>query len=482
MKLPACSLWGGYKGNGVHSFYLKEETGKYYYQGINFYLCIMFKAFRKYIQQENLFDPSDKILLTISGGIDSVVMLELFHRAGYEFGIVHVNFQLRGEESDGDAKLVEGLAEKYSVPFYRTVFDTAGYASKNKLSTQMAARELRYQYFEEIRKAHGYKYIATAHHQDDQVETLFINLLRGTGISGLRGILPKQNHLVRPLLFAKREEIFAFLQKHKLVYREDSSNASVKYLRNKIRHCLLPVLKEIDGNCQDMLAANMKRFAGSEQIYKRHIENVRDELQTVKGNKKYIEIEKLKTYKPLATYLYELLKSYGFLFSQAEDLVQSLGHESGKLFESETHELLKDRDFLIIRKRLNNKDFSEIEVFENDTDICFPICLKMENFLRDAGFKIPVSPQIAALDFDRLKFPLSIRKWEKGDYFYPLGSRFKKKLSDFFIDRKFNLFEKEEVFLLCSGEDIVWIIGHQIDNRFKITDQTKSVFQMQNVS
>ncbi len=436
----------------------------------------MLEAFKSYIQKNKLFNPTDKILLTVSGGMDSVVMLELFYQAGFNFGVAHVNFKLRAEESDGDEQFVEGLAKKYNASFYVASFDTEAYAKQKKLSTQMAARELRYQYFEEIRLVHIYQYIATAHHKDDQVETLFINLLRGTGISGLRGILPKQNVLIRPLLFAKREEIVKFQIEQKLPFREDSSNASDKYLRNKIRHKLMPTLENLDENYLELLNANMQRFGESEQIYKQHIDLVRGEVQSKKSGMHYFSIEKLKKYSPLVTYLFELLKSYGFLFSQTEDIVQTLNQESGKLFFSETHELLKDRDYLIIREKQDDQAEIKIEIEESAGSIDSPVYLKFEKLKRNKNFAIPVKNTIAALDYSKLKFPLIIRNWEEGDVFCPLGSKFKKKLSDFFIDRKFNLFEKENTYLLCSGEKIVWVIGHQLDDRYKITDNTQNVF------
>lgn len=436
----------------------------------------MFEAFKSYINKEKLFEPSDKVLLTVSGGMDSVVMLDLFHQAGFNFGIAHVNFKLRGEESDADQQFVEGLAKKYNCPLYVTSFNTKEFAKQNKLSTQMAARELRYQFFEEIRQEHNYEFIATAHHIDDQVETLFINLLRGTGISGLRGILPKQNVLIRPLLFAKREEIEKYRVKKNLTYREDSSNASDNYLRNKIRHKLMPVLEDLDANYLDLLNANMKRFGESEQIYKQHIELVRGELQSEKSGRIYISIDKLKAYSPIVTYLFELLKPFGFLFSQSEDIVQTLDHESGKHFFSETHELLKDRRYLIIRDRQAAQMKPKLEISESIESIESPISLRFKKLSLMDYFVMPTHNNIGALDYAKLKFPLTIRKWEEGDVFCPLGSKFKKKLSNFFIDRKFNLFEKEDAFLLCSGDDIVWIIGHQLDDRYKITDKTKEIY------
>ncbi len=441
----------------------------------------MLEAFKSYIESKQLFSGHDRILLAVSGGIDSVVMTDLFHKAGYDFGIAHVNFKLRGEESDVDQKFVEALANTYNVSFYVSVYDTKTYAKEHHLSTQMAARELRYRFFQNICEKHQYNYIATAHHKNDQFETFFINLLRGTGISGLRGIKAKQNNIIRPLLFADRKTIEQFQQSEQLKFREDSSNASDKYLRNKIRHQLAPVLKDIDPKYLDTINANMLRFGESEEIYKQHITELRSELFEKRKHYIYISIDKLKSFNPRVTYTYELIKNWNFSFAIAEDIVRSLDHETGKIFTSETHELLKDRDHLIIRKK-EYKSFTPVLINEDDLSVNNGINLKLEHILRNDEFQVSKENHIIELDKNKLSFPLTIRKWEQGDYFYPLGSKFKKKLSDYFIDQKFSLFEKEDVFLLCTGTDIVWIIEHQIDDHFKVTPQTKEILRIERQS
>lgn len=439
----------------------------------------MLEDFKSFIESEKLFGSREKILLAVSGGIDSVVMLNLFYQSKFKFGIAHVNFKLRGKESDEDECFVKTIAEEYKVPCHSISFDTKPYAQQNKLSIQMAARELRYQFFEKIRKEQDYQHIATAHHLNDQIETLFINLLRKTGISGLRGMLPKQNFLIRPLLFAKKKDIVNYQKKHNLSFREDLSNFSNKYLRNKIRNQLLPVFEEFDKNYLDLLFENMIHLRESEQIYHQQIDTIRQNVQVDRPEKICLFINRLKKYFPLNTYLFELIKPYGFSYSQAKDIVRSLVGESGKMFYSNTHELLKDRNCLIIRKKHAEKIASNVNIDQFTESIVSPVKLKFSKATKNKKFTISSKNTIATLDFSKLKFPLYIRKWEKGDVFYPLGCDYKKKLSDFFIDRKVNLFEKQNTYLLCSNQDIVWIIGHQIDNRFKITNETTHIYRIE---
>lgn len=435
----------------------------------------MLQSFQSYIQKENLFLSSDKILLTVSGGIDSMLMCELFHKAGFKFGIAHYNFQLRAEESDGDETFVATLAEKYNIPFHSTTFKTSAFAIKNKLSIQIAARQLRYLWFEEIREHFNYKYIATAHHQDDSIETFFINLIRGTGISGLHGILPKQGNIIRPLLFTTKNEIEGYSKQHKLKYREDSSNASDKYVRNKIRHHIIPVLKELNSSLESTINNNIQHLRDVELIYKNDIENKRSKIVKKEKNNVFISIEKLKKLKPLSTYLYEFLKPYNFNASTVDEIISAIDGVSGKQFLSASHRLVKDRKFLIIEKL--KVESLKLKVEENQNDASTDdLRLKFSKFSKTSNFKLSTSNLTAALDFDKLEFPLEIRKWKKGDVFYPLGMKGKKKLSDFFIDKKLSVNQKENTWLLTSTGDIVWIIGQRIDERFRITDKTKKIY------
>jgi tRNA(Ile)-lysidine synthase len=441
----------------------------------------MLNAFTKYIQQEKLFSAKDKILLAVSGGIDSVVLCEMFHKAGFKFGIAHCNFGLRADESDGDEAFVEALAEKYDVSFHATAFDTSAFAKKNKLSIQAAARELRYQWFENIRENFNYKFIATAHHSDDSIETFFINLIRGTGISGLHGILPKQGNIIRPMLFTNKEKITSFTKKSKLKYREDSSNASDKYVRNKLRHKIIPELKKINPSIESAIAQNIKHLRDVELIYKKAIESERKIINKENEDRKIIPISSLKKLKPLSPYLFEFLYPLGFNSSVIEKIILSLDNTSGKQFFSETHRLIKDRSELIIERIRETKE-ELILISQDQKELrSAEFRLKFKAFKADQNKKIKMTAGTANLDYDKLFFPLEIRKWQKGDVFYPLGMKGKKKLSDLFIDKKLSLDQKENIRILTSEGKIVWVIGMRLDDRFKITDKTKKIYCVEQV-
>jgi tRNA(Ile)-lysidine synthase len=430
----------------------------------------------EYIKQEDLFNTKDRILLTVSGGVDSVVLCDLFHATGISFGIAHCNFQLRADESSSDEAFVKELAAQYNVPIHHTCFDTEAYAKKNKASIQVAARELRYEWFEKIRAAHSYNYIATAHHQGDVIETFFINLIRGTGISGLRSIVPKQGSIIRPLLFATKKDILAYAEKNKIAYREDSSNASDKYLRNQIRHHLIPVLNELSPLAETSIMHSIENLREAELIYKKAMDNVRTKLCTVRGDEIRISIIELKKLDPVATYLYELLKPYGYNAAKATDIVNAFSAESGKQFLSLTHRLVKDRDFLILEPLITSEVSEEYVIEKNQTEVKIPGSpLQLHFQFTTPKQHISTAASAAAIDLDKLHFPLTIRKWKSGDSFHPLGMKGKKKLSDFFIDKKLSLIEKENTWLLCSGEKIVWIIGMRLDERFKVNEKTQRV-------
>jgi len=439
----------------------------------------MLKKFKDFIFQESLFENDDKILLTVSGGPDSVVLCELFYRAKYNFGIAHCNFHLRGKESDEDEIFVRDLSKKYKVQFYVKHFNTKKYAKDNHISIEMAARDLRYNWFFELLKKEKYKYIATGHHLDDQIETFFINIIRGTGIAGLHGIISKQNNIIRPLLFAYRNDIEAFLKKNNIPFRTDSTNNSVKFMRNKFRNLILPQLYQINKNYKKTIINDIKRLKDAEFIYKTKINEVKKNILIKEGKNILIPIEKLKELNPLRTYLFEFLSSYNFNFSTVEDIISRLDDISGKQFFSSSHRLIKDREYLIISELDKKSEANAIEFFinENDLFINTPVSLKFKKLIYNKDFIISKDKFIACFDKDKLKFPLQIRKWKKGDYFYPFGMNKKKKLSDFFIDEKFSLLEKEKIWLLCSDNDIVWIIGKRIDNRFRIRNNTKNIFQ-----
>ncbi len=438
----------------------------------------MIERFQAFILDKKLFDKGDKVLLAVSGGTDSVVMADLFSECGYDFGIAHCNFKLRGEESDRDELFVKDLAKRKGVDFYTKEFDTRGFAEKNKLSIQMAARQLRYDWFDLLAGQGGYPCYASAHHLDDQIETFFINLFRGTGISGLHGIKPKQGKLIRPLLFARRSEIENFAAKNGIAFREDSSNKKTDYLRNNIRHNLIPVLQGIKPGFPDVMEQNIVRFSQAGEIYRNEIETQKKRVLQKENKEVKINVQRLEKLKPLEAYLYEFLVPYGFSMANTKDIVESLKSGPGRRFFSNSHILVRDREYLIIREKGNGKSNREyrIELSENFTS--GPLKLKLEKFEQYPGFSFAKNEKTASLDFDKLTFPLILRKWEKGDSFFPLGMNNKKLLSDFFTDNKFSLFEKGDVWLLTSDNKVAWIIGHRIDNRFKVDKTTKSILRI----
>ena len=439
----------------------------------------MLQAFREYIKSAGLFNTSDRILLAVSGGVDSVVMVRLFKEAGFNFAIAHVNFGLRNKESDEDEAFVKNLGEQANVPVFIRHFDTKQYAASQKVSIQMAAHDLRYAWFDEILSEHNYNYVATAHHLDDQAETFFINVLRGTGISGMHGILPRQGKIIRPLMFTTREKIMSYANTHKLKWREDRSNKSRKYLRNKLRLDVLSELYKINPFFSHKLNESIMHLRDVEAIYNNHIAGVTADLVQHKPEGVLISIDWIYEYEPHDTYLFELLKPYDFSYPVVKEIVHSLDTFSGKVFYSPTHRLLRDRENFIIQplSDINAGSFPD-ETFlvpRIESHIEYPVCLCMHE--TDNISELPMGKSsIACLDADKLQFPLKLRKWEKGDWFIPLGLKGKKKLSDFFINQKLSLADKEKTWLLLSGNDIVWVIGKRIDNRFRITPQTKNAY------
>lgn len=439
----------------------------------------MLQLFKDFIKDEKMFKSTDKILLAVSGGIDSVVMVKLFHEAEMNFGIAHSNFGLRIKDSDDDEQFVKELALEYKVPFYSTHFETKKYADSRKISIQMAARDLRYNWFAQLCTEHGYAYTATAHHLDDQVETFFINLLRGTGIGGLHGILTNNNGIIRPLMFATRHMISEYAANKNLIWREDKSNSSRKYLRNKLRLDIIPEFVKLDKDFSKKLNQTIHHLRDVEKVYHNHMSGVSADLVENTADGAIISIDWIYEYEPHDTYLFEILKPYNFKFSVIKEIVRSLDTMSGKVFYSNTHRLLRDRENFIIQ------DLSKINTSSEKTDSFFiethvthietPVCLCMQH--TDRISELPIGKNsIACLDVEKLTFPLMLRKWQKGDRFFPLGLKGSKKISDFLIDQKISVAEKEKIWLLLSDDEIVWVIGKRIDNRFRITPTTQHAY------
>jgi len=433
--------------------------------------------FLDYIHSQALFKENDGILLAVSGGMDSMVMLDLFIGAGIDIGIAHCNFSLRGNESNGDADFVRLFAHENEIPYHEKSFDTLVFARQHNYSVQEAARELRYKWFENTVEHENYKYYATAHHFDDQIETFFINLFRGTGVKGLRGILAKNGKCIRPLLFATREEIAKYAKERQLPYREDSSNRSDKYLRNRIRHHIIPALKSTKADFKTSFERTFTLLSGTEKFLHTEISNLKKELFFYDGDQVSIPINKLKKLQNIEFYLYELLKSYEFSEDTISKIPQTLNKTSGKVFLSKTHQLLVDRLDIIISPLNENKGETFL-IEASQTELKEPVKLIMQSFAKNRNSVIDPDQNVAQIDFEKLVFPLKLRKWEEGDYFLPFGMHGKKKVSDYFVDQKFSLVEKQKTWLLLSGENIVWIVGHRIDNRFKLDKQTKTIFKV----
>ena len=438
----------------------------------------MIPSFVSFLTQHQLFTKSDRILLAVSGGIDSVVMAELFHKAGYKFGIAHCNFSLRGKESDEDENFVRRISERYKVPFFLKKFETSEHSTSMGISVQMAARELRYQWFEEIRSSQLFDYIATAHHLDDQAETFLINLVRGTGISGLHGILPKQGVILRPLLFAFRNEITAYAGKNHLKYREDSSNLEDKYIRNKIRLRVIPLLEEINPEFRRTLTSGIKILRGWEETGRKEIDRTIAGLVKHEKDKIIIDLRALKTCRPVELYAWEILSPYGFNSSVIAGILDSMNRSSGSIFLSPGYRAVKDRAKLIIQQSLTRAGESGRMISADNKIINKPLKLRFSVLDNSRDATIPGGREFASLDLEKLTFPLELRRWRHGDSFHPYGMKGSKKLSDLLIDEKVSLPDKENTWVLCSAGKIAWVIGYRIDQRFRITQKTNHIYRI----
>lgn len=437
----------------------------------------MLEDFINFVQKENLFRADEKILVAVSGGMDSMVLSKLFSMAKFNFGIAHVNFSLRGEESLADEVFVKKWAKTLKVPYYSIVFDTKAFAEKEKLSIQVAARMLRYAWFEEIRVAEGYAYIATAHQAMDQAETVLINLSRGTGIAGFHGIPVKNGHVIRPMAFASQDDLFDFVVAQKLTWREDSSNESTKYVRNFIRHEIIPKFEEINPQFEQSVLETSRKIQGIEAWMREEMDLWRSQhvRSDVAGNT-FVNLGDSVAITAKMRVLYEaFLKEFDFTYGQMDQLLGLSADKVGQLFESPTHVINHDRGQWVISRK-SQHDFRPILVQEEDEEVLVG-SQTMEIFVEENGpnYSVSTSPKVACVDADALTFPLEIRKYQEGDWFCPLGMNTKKLISDFLTDRKVPLLMKKETYLLLSKGSVVWVIGHRIDNRFKVSDKTETV-------
>lgn len=431
----------------------------------------MKEQFLRHVGKSALFSRSDKILLAVSGGLDSMVMLDLFVAAGFTVGVAHVNFQLRGSESDEDTRLVETVCREKNIPCFIARVDTKKYASENNLSTQVAARELRYTWFQEVMEQNGYTKLATAHHRNDNLETLLLNIARG---AELKTIPERNDYIVRPLLSFTREELERYAKENALNWRDDSSNASDVYPRNFIRHHIIPKLKELNNSLEESVGRTIDHLSLLRESFASSLEKVKAAVVRHDGERVVVSKQFEKQSRYPALLLFELIKSYGFNASQCTDIVEVLHGEPGKRFLSPGYALIVDRDDLIISKHEKLWEATTIREHEQEAvlgswmlSIEHPSTIELEN-----------DNFVAWLDGDLIQFPLTWRTWQPGDYFYPLGMNHKKKLSDFLIDLKISRTHKDYVTVLESGGEIVWVVGYRIDNRFRITPKTKAAIKV----
>ena len=432
----------------------------------------MQKKFDKYIRENNLFTKKDKVLLAFSGGVDSVALCVLLKQGGYDFGLAHCNFQLRGKESDADAAFAEKVADFLEVPLHLKNFTTKKIAAERKESIQIAARHLRYTWFRELSQDEDYACIATAHHLNDSIETVFFNFSRGCGIRGMHGILPKKGDLVRPLSFATKLEILNFAEKYELTWREDTSNASEKYVRNRIRKHIVPEFEKLNDGFLQSANQTINRLRDAEKLVDFALLTIKKEVYAERGRKVFIDFEKLRSYPAAKTVLFELIKPFGFNGAQIEQLFRSDFTQSGKLFPSSTHKMLSGRTHLII-KPLEEDSIDNISVSESDKTYSLPEGSLRVEIAAEIPTDFPRDKNVTWLNTEKLTFPLTLRRWRRGDAFQPLGMKGKsRKLSDFMTDIKLSRFEKEEIWLLTSEEKICWVVGRRADERFKITKKT----------
>lgn len=438
----------------------------------------MLREFKSHIEKHFPFLWDSKAIVACSGGVDSVVLAHLCINCGLEIGLAHCNFKLRNEESDGDENFVKNLGDEFRVPVFVSQFEAENYGKVKQLSIQMAARELRYDWFQTLIKEDGYDYVLTAHQADDNLETFFINLARGSGVEGLTGIPSKNGSYVRPLLPFSRKNILLFAEQNGIVWREDSSNKHTKYLRNKLRHEVIPALKQVYPGLLHNFKKTIGHLEDSKQLIHLTIAHLRETLFEVDDKEPEtirIAVKKLKALQDPKVYIYHLLKDYGF--SAWDDILKLLVGQTGKKVVSSKYRLIRDRDYLLLAPNPVEDEVQYYQIFEDETAIIVPgSTLKFKKV--DAMEKTDQGPGVIYIDPDTITYPLQVRKWNQGDYFYPFGMKGKKKLSKFFKDEKLSLLDKEKVWILCSENRVVWVVGYRSDDRFKVTSKTQKVLKI----
>ena len=412
-----------------------------------------------------------KILLAVSGGVDSMVLMDFFEKANFNFAIIHCNFCLRGEESDADQDFIKMIANSRNIEFFTKKFDTKAYAKKNKISIQMSARDLRYAWFQKICQNYNFDFIATAHHMNDSVETVLINLIRGTGIAGLSGIKEIEHNIIRPMLHLKKEDLIHYAKEHNIKYREDSSNKDNKYIRNKIRNQILPLMKEINPSIISSIGHTISKIGAVGNMYDSYILDKKAKLIIKYDDQYKINIDLLLKETSAKQLLYEFISSFGFYDLDA--VFSSLSSNSGREFFNNKFYMIKDRNELIISKHIINNTIlinSNTRIIKKPFNIEFSVHLSSDCSINNKP------PSTMFIDYKKLEFPLLIRPWKDGDRFIPLGMKGSKKISDYFIDNKYSLIEKKKARVLISNNKVVCIIGDRLDDRFKLVETSEKVY------
>ena len=468
----------------------------------------LLQRFQEFIQQQNLFHPKDRLLLAVSGGVDSVVLCELCQQSAYNLTIAHCNFQLRGEESERDEKFVRELGKKYNVEVLVKKFDTEKYAEENKKGIQEAARDLRYEWFKQVvsressvvsRQTSNLKretlngkrqnensshvsrltsHVLIAHHADDNIETLMMNFFRGTGLHGLEGIPVMHQYIRRPLLPFWKEELVLFAKENKLEFVEDSSNQSVKYTRNLFRNEIIPLISKVYPQVKRNLQDNINRFNEIQRLYQISVDEIKKKLCKIKNDEVHIPIKQFMAYQNRAL-IFEIISGYGFTERQVDEVIKLAEAGSGKFIQSPStpHRIIKFRNWFIISKE-RAADANTIVIEEGVKVVQCSMFNVQFSSIQISNLKSQISNSIACIDADEITFPLILRKWKQGDYFYPLGMKKKKKLARFFIDQKLSKTEKEKAWVIEMNKKIVWVVGMRIDDRFKVTEKTKKIFKI----
>lgn len=433
----------------------------------------------QFIKKHALFNVQDKLLVATSGGVDSIVMCHLLKQANFQFSIAHCNFQLRGEASNKDEEFVKSYGEELGVEVFTTRFETEKYAKANKASTQMAARDLRYSWFEELKHKHDFTHLLTAHHLNDHVETLLLGIARGGGIKSITGVPVKKGWVARPLLAFTKNDVLTYAAKEQIDWREDASNVSIKYKRNFVRHELVPKFEALNPSFLETASKLMERTNAVAKVYQKHIENLRENLLKTDGEALSVSIEVLKEAEVSATEMSDVFAEFGFTYDQCEDLLSNLDGLSGRIFKSATHELLIDRSELLIKPK-SAVAFELVQIDTNESEVYLNANYEIT---KESIESLPLdkNPDNAQLDFDKLSFPLKARKWEEGDKFTPLGMKGQKLVSDLLIDEKVSVFDKAHVLVMLSGDEIAWVVGYRISDKFKRDVGTEQVLYFRKV-